>query len=31
MVMMEGPAERPFSARDFYAAQAHAAAGLRAS
>ena len=31
MVVMEGQAERPFAAQDFYAAQAHAAIGLRAS
>ena len=31
MVVMEGRAERPFATQDFYAAQAHAAIGLRAS
>ena len=31
MVVMEGRAERLFTARDFYAAQAHAIIGLRAS
>ena len=28
MVVMEGQAERPFSAHDFYAYQAHIAVGL---